>query len=176
MLRALRSIHICQYVSQLSYLIKNFEDIYKIIISDLDHTLKKAFGMENELLEDKEVDEMDMHHKSGESAKIVEVEDCSVIVPLNIKDPHVSQTKVRKKSTEKQDPGGTIKGGLEISLAHATTKRRSCQLCGGYGHNRCTCKQYNGEECYYQDEENITEVYDNDIDDFFITFFKSFLN
>ncbi|KAF3963139.1 hypothetical protein CMV_012438 [Castanea mollissima] len=59
----------------------------------LDHTLKKAFGMENELLEDKEDDKMDMHHKSGGSADIVEVEDCSVIVPLNIKDPHVSQTK-----------------------------------------------------------------------------------
>ena len=101
MLRALRSIHICQYVSQLSYLIKNFEDIYKIIISDLYHTLKTAFGIENDLFEDKEDDEIDMHHKSGESADIVEVEDCSVIVPLNIKDPHVSQTKGWKKSTEK---------------------------------------------------------------------------
>ena len=107
---------------------------------------------------------MAMHHKSGESTDIVEVEDRSVIVPLNIKDPHVSQTKGWKKSIEKQGPGGRIKGGLEISLAHATTKRRSRQLCGGYGHNRHTCKQYNGEECYYQDEENITEVYDNDID------------
>ncbi|KAK9995642.1 hypothetical protein SO802_020328 [Lithocarpus litseifolius] len=157
MSRALRSIHLCQRVSQLSYLVEKSEDIYKMIISDLDHTLKKAFGMENELLEDKEDDEMDMHHKSGESADIVEVEDCSVIVPLNIKDPHVSQTKGRKKSTEKQGPGGGIKGGLEISLARATTKRRPCQLCGGYGHNRCTCKQYNGEGSDYQDEENITE-------------------
>ena len=64
-----------------------------MIISDLDHTLKKAFGMENQLLEGKENDEMDMHHKSGESVDIVEVEDCSLIVPLNIKDPHVLQTK-----------------------------------------------------------------------------------
>ncbi|KAL0015667.1 hypothetical protein SO802_002736 [Lithocarpus litseifolius] len=128
------------------------------------HTLKKAFGMENELLEDKEDDEMDMHHKSGESANIVEVEDCSVIVPLNIKDPHESQTKDPKKSTEKQGLGGRIKGGLEISLARATTKRRSCQLCGGYGHNRRTCKQYNGEGSDYQYEENMTEVDDNDID------------
>ena len=101
--------------------------------------------MENQLLEGKENDEMDMHHKSGELANIVEVEDCSVIVPLNIKYPHVSQTKGRKKSTEKQGPGGRTKGGLEISLARATTKRRCCQLCGGYGHNRCTCKQFNGE-------------------------------
>ena len=121
--------------------------------------------MENELLEDKENDEMDMHHKSGELVDIVEVEDCSVIVPLNIKDPHVSQTKGRKKSTEKQGPGGRIKGGLEISLARATTKRRSCQLYGGYGHNCRTCKQYNGEGSDYQNEENITEVDDNDIDD-----------
>nr|POE45425.1 hypothetical protein CFP56_20097 [Quercus suber] len=165
MSRALRSIHVCQRVSQLSNLAEKSEDIYKMIISDLDHTLKKAFGMKNELLEDKEDDEMDMHHKSGESADIVEVEDCPVIVPLNIKDPHVSQTKGRKKSTEKQGPGGRIKGGLEISLARATTKRRSCQLCGGYGHNRRTCKQYNGEGSDYQDEENITEVDDNDIDD-----------
>ncbi|KAL0013407.1 hypothetical protein SO802_000476 [Lithocarpus litseifolius] len=165
MSRALRSIHVCQRVSQLSYLAEKSEDIYKMIISDLDHTLKKALGMENELLEDKEDDEMDMHHKSGESANIVEVEDCSVIVPLNIKDPHVSQTKGRKKSTEKQGLGGRIKGGLEISLARATTKRRSCQLCGGYGHNRRTCKQYNGKGSDYQDEENMTEVDDNDIDD-----------
>ena len=93
MSRALRSIHVCQRASQLSYLAEKSEDIYKMIISDLDHTLKKAFGMENELLEDKEDDEMAMHHKSGESTDIVEVEDRSVIVPLNIKDPHVSQTK-----------------------------------------------------------------------------------
>ena len=165
MSRALRSIHVCQRASQLSYLAEKSEDIYKMIISDLDHTLKKAFGIENDLFKDKEDDEMDMHHKSGESADIVEVEDCSVIVPLNIKDPHVSQTKGRKKSTEKQGPSGRIKGGLEISLARATTKRRSCQLCGGYGHNRHTCKQYNGEGSDYQDEENITEVDDNDIDD-----------
>ena len=101
MSRTLRSIHVCHRVSQLSYLVENFEDIYKMIISDLDHTLKKAFGMENQLLEGKENDEMDMHHKSGELANIVEVEDYSLIVPLNIKDPHLSQTKGRKKSTEK---------------------------------------------------------------------------
>ena len=121
MSRALRSIHVCQHVSQLSYLAEKSEDIYKMIISNLDHTLKKAFGMEIELLEDKEDDEMDMHHKSGESADIVEVEDCFVLVPLNIKDPHVSQIKGQKKSIEKQGLGGRIKGGLEISLARATT-------------------------------------------------------
>ena len=99
--RALWSIHVCQCVSQLSYLVEKSEDIYKMIISNLDHTLKKAFGMENELLEDKEDDEMDVHHKSGELADIVEVEDCSVIVSLNIKYPHVSQIKGQKESTEK---------------------------------------------------------------------------
>ena len=157
MSRALRSIHVCHRVSQLSYLVENFEYIYKMIISDLDHTLKKAFGMENQLLEGKENDEMDMHHKSGELANIVEVEDYSLIVPLNIKDPHLSQTKGRKKSTEKQGLGGRIKGGLQIS----TTKRKSCQLCRGYGHNRRTCKQYNGEGSDYQDEENMTEFDNN---------------
>ena len=45
-------------------------------------------------------------------------------------------------------------------LARATTKRRSCQLCGGYGHNRRTCKQYNGEGSDYQDEENMIEFDD----------------
>ena len=65
---------------------------------------------------------MAMHHKSGESTDIVKVKDCSIIFPLNIKDPHVSQTKGWKKSTKKQGPGGRIKGGLEISLARATTK------------------------------------------------------
>ena len=125
----------------MSYPVENFEDIYKMIISDLDHTLKKAFGMENQLLEGKENDEMDMHHKSGELADIVEVEDYFFIVRLNIKDPHLSQTKGRKKSTKKQGLGGRIKGGLQIS----TTKRKSSQLCRGYGYNRHTCKQYNGE-------------------------------
>ena len=128
-----------------------------MIISDLDHTLKKAFGMENQLLEGKENDEMDMHHKSGELANIVEVEDYSLIVPLNIKDPHLSQTKGRKKSTEKQGLGGRIKDGLQIS----TIKRKFCQLCRGYGHNRRTCKQYNGEGSDYQDEENMTEFDNN---------------
>ena len=73
MSRALWSIHVCHCVSQLSYPVENFEDIYKMIISDLDHTLKKAFGMENQLFEGYENDEMNMHHKSGESAAIVEV-------------------------------------------------------------------------------------------------------
>ena len=79
---------------------------------------------------------------------------------MNIKDPHVSQAKGLKKSTEKQGHGGRIKGGLEISLARAKTKRQSYQLCGGYGHNRRTCKQYNGEGSDYQDEENMIEFDD----------------
>ena len=49
--------------------------------------------------------------------------------------------------------------------AHATTKRRSCQLCGDYGHNYFTCKQYNGERSDYQDEENMIVFDDNNIDD-----------
>ena len=52
-----------------------------------------------------------------------------------------------------------------MSLARATTKRRSCQLCGGYGHNHRTYKQYIGEGSDYQDEENITEIDVNDIED-----------
>ena len=72
MSRALRSIHVCHRVSQLSYPFEKYEDIYKMIISNLDHTLKKDFGMKNQLLEGKENDEMDMHHKSGELADIVE--------------------------------------------------------------------------------------------------------
>ena len=44
-----------------------------MIIFDLDQTLKKAFGMENQLFEGYENDEMNMHHKSGESTAIVEV-------------------------------------------------------------------------------------------------------
>ena len=131
MSRALRSIHVCHRVSQLSYLAEKSEDIYEMIIFDLDQTLKKAFGMENQLLEDNENDEMNMHHKIGESAAIVEVQDCSSNVPLNIKDPYASQTKGQKKSTKKQGHGGRIKGGLEISLARAIAKRRFCQLCGG---------------------------------------------
>ena len=50
--------------------------------------------------------------------------------------------------------------------AHYTTKRRSCQLCGGgYGHNCLSCKQYNGEGSYSQDEENMTAFDANNIDD-----------
>ena len=70
---ALQNIHICHRVSQLSYLAKKSKDIYEMIISNLDQTLKKAFGMENQLFEGYENDEMNMHHKSGESAAIVEV-------------------------------------------------------------------------------------------------------
>ena len=52
-----------------------------------------------------------------------------------------------------------------IEEAHSTTKRQYCQLCGGYGHNCLTCKQYNGEGSDYQDEENMTAFDDNNIDD-----------
>nr|POE91063.1 hypothetical protein CFP56_46360 [Quercus suber] len=121
--------------------------------------------MENQLFKGNENDEMNMHHKSGELATIVEVQDCSPNVPWNRTDSHVSQTKGRKKSTEKQGHGGRIKGELEISLARATTNRQSCQLCGVYGHNRCTYKQYNGERSDYQDEENMTAFDANNIDD-----------
>ena len=84
---------------------------------------------------------------------------------MNIKDPRASQTKGLKKSTKKQGHVGRNKGGLDISLSRAITKRRSCQLCGGYGHNCFTCKQYNGERSDYQDEENMIVFDDNNIDD-----------
>ena len=42
MSRALQSIHVCHRVSQLSYLAEKSEDMYEMIISELDQTLKKA--------------------------------------------------------------------------------------------------------------------------------------
>ena len=162
---ALRSIHICHRVSQLSYLAEMSEDMYEMIIFDLENTFKKAFVMESQMLQGTENNEMNLHQPLvGHSYGLDEVQDCSSNVPLNIKDLHISQTKGRKKSVEKQSHNGRFKSGLEMSLACKTVKRRACLVCGEYGHNRRTCKQYKGEGSDHQDGENTTTFNGNNID------------
>ncbi|OMO50171.1 Zinc finger, PMZ-type [Corchorus capsularis] len=58
---------------------------------------------------------------------------------LNIGDPHISQTKGRKKGG-RESQSSRFKSGLEIALAHGTMKKRTCHSCGGYGHNKRSCK------------------------------------
>ncbi|GMY23251.1 protein FAR1-RELATED SEQUENCE 5-like [Fagus crenata] len=163
---ALRSIHVCHHVSQLSYLAEISEEMYEMIIYDLENTLKKAFVMESQILQGTENNEMNLHQPlAGHSNGLEEAQDCSPNVPLNIKDPHISQTKGRKKSTEKQSHNGRFKSGLEMSLARKTVKRRACLVCGEHGHNRRTCKQYKGEGSDHQEGENTTTFNGNNIDD-----------
>ena len=51
-----------------------------------------------------------------------------------IKDPHISQTKGRKKESEKESQVGRFKSGLELSISKSLVKRRACKSCGEYGH------------------------------------------
>ena len=51
-----------------------------------------------------------------------------------IKDPHISQTKGRKKESEKESQVGRFKSGLELSISKSLVKWRACKSCGEYGH------------------------------------------
>ncbi|OMO67737.1 FAR1-related protein [Corchorus olitorius] len=59
---------------------------------------------------------------------------------LNIGDPHVSQAKDRKKGGHGESQNSRFKSGLDIALAHGTVEKRTCHGCGGYGHNKRSCK------------------------------------
>ena len=50
---------------------------------------------------------------------------------------------------------GRIKGGLEMSLARASMKRRACQLCGGHGHNRRTCDRNKNSEDTHNNSDHM---------------------
>ncbi|KAK8621683.1 hypothetical protein V6N13_081116 [Hibiscus sabdariffa] len=69
------------------------------------------------------------------------IENQSNYIPstINIGDPHVSQTKGRRNGGH-ESQSGRFKSGLDVALTHTTVKRRSCQICGGYGHNKRSCK------------------------------------
>ncbi len=69
-----------------------------MIIYDLENTLKKAFVMEYQMFQSKENDESIIYQPLiEESYGLVEVQDYSPYVPLNIKDMHISQNKGKKK-------------------------------------------------------------------------------
>ena len=64
----------------------------------------------------------------------------------HIKDPHISQTKGRKKDNMKETEVGRIKSGLETSLNKILVKRRSCQFCGEHSHNQRGCRKKKDSE------------------------------
>ncbi|OMO86702.1 Zinc finger, PMZ-type [Corchorus capsularis] len=131
---AARCLHVCRLINQLSSFAEKSKEQYKVIVGDLDQIFKKVLTMEEDnISSEKPVD--DLIHDAMESQQ-----NQSNHIPLvNIGDPHISQTKGRKKSGH-ESQNNRFKSGLEIALANQTVKKRTCHSCGGYGHNKRTCK------------------------------------
>ena len=137
----LRGRHVHHQASLLSDLAQKSEDIYNYIITKLDETYITTAKME-----------VDMH--KGEDVIAVDSSCQNVMDELqsespkwHIKDPHISQTKGRKKDNMKEIEVGRIKSGLEMSLKKILVKGTSCQFYGEHGHNQRGCKKKKDLEC-----------------------------
>ncbi|KAK8534671.1 hypothetical protein V6N12_057315 [Hibiscus sabdariffa] len=136
----LRSLHVCRLANRLSFLAEKSEEIYKVIVGDLDQIYQKVSMIETQMTGIMENDSGSSQEFSGEVIHGA-IENQSNYIPstINIGDPHVSQTKGRRNGGH-ESQSGRFKSGLDVALTHTTVKRRSCQICGGYGHNKRSCK------------------------------------
>ncbi|GMI96113.1 hypothetical protein HRI_003280600 [Hibiscus trionum] len=137
---ALRSLHVCRLVNRLSHFAEKSEKIYKVIVGDLDQIYQKVSMMEAQAIGIIEKDCGSSQQLMSEVlSEAVESQSHYISLTTNIGDPHISQTKGRRNGSQKSQ-SGRFKSSLEIALTHTTVKRWSCQICGGYGHNKRSCK------------------------------------
>ncbi|KAF2299424.1 hypothetical protein GH714_031904 [Hevea brasiliensis] len=129
----LQSIHVCHYMNQLSHLAERSKEIYKIIINDLEMTLAKVLTMESQMLIGEESDKMNVKCSRGDLDEITDIQPTNTLTPFNRGDPHVSQTKGRKKRVCKETTSGRFKSGIEVLMARAAVKRRSCHTYNSLG-------------------------------------------
>ncbi|KAF2283481.1 hypothetical protein GH714_010458 [Hevea brasiliensis] len=81
---ALQSIHVCRYMNQLPHLAERSEEIYKIIINDLEMTLTKALTMESQMLTGEESDKMNIKRSRGDLDEIIDIQPTNTLTPFNI--------------------------------------------------------------------------------------------
>ncbi|XP_057450905.1 protein FAR1-RELATED SEQUENCE 3-like [Lotus japonicus] len=136
-LKILRRVHVQREASFLAGLAEESEEAYNFIISEMKQTHKSAAAMKTSegvaLLESSEKN----------VNQVCSSEQVSEPPQLTIGNPHVSQTKGRKKDGGKMTQNGRFKSGLEVSLNKSVVKRKACHECGEHGHNSRTCKKRN---------------------------------
>ncbi|KAK7282384.1 hypothetical protein RIF29_11092 [Crotalaria pallida] len=133
----LRRMHAQQQASVLVDLAEESEELYKFIILELGNTCKSAIAMKTNVHLGDEIPVLQSNVNHTDISEQVNNE----APQLTIGDPHISQTKGRKKEGEKVSQNCRFKSGLEVSFNKSSVKRKTCQLCGELGHYRTTCKK-----------------------------------
>jgi hypothetical protein len=129
----LRSMHVQQQFSKFSYVAKQSKEAYKFIMAEFEHIYNTVATMGLEL------SDLNEAHADLQQQNTSDTLD-DTVSNFNIKDPHVSLTKGRKKDSDKAPVAERYKSGLELSMEKASGKSRRCGRCGEYGHYQSTCK------------------------------------
>ncbi|KAL6567684.1 hypothetical protein OROGR_001352 [Orobanche gracilis] len=131
-----RRIHAQQEASILVDLAEESDEIYKFVVSKLIETRMSAIAMKTNLCSGDGVTPLQSSHQDVNQNSLPELE--SEAPQLTLGDPHISQTKGRRKDGEKMTKNGRIMGGLEVSLSKS---KNACRECAQHGHNSRTCKK-----------------------------------
>ncbi|KAK7290512.1 hypothetical protein RIF29_04986 [Crotalaria pallida] len=135
--KILRRMHAQQQASVLVDLAEESEELYKFIILELGNTCKSAIAMKTNVHLGDEIPVLQSNVNHTDISEQVNNE----APQLTIGDPHISQTKGRRKEGGKVTQNCRFKSGLEVSLNKSSVKRKTCQLCGEIGHYRTTSKK-----------------------------------
>ncbi|KAM7277935.1 hypothetical protein ACFE04_005069 [Oxalis oulophora] len=136
LLGASRRMHVNHETSKLATLAEKSEDIYQYIINNMNKTLEVASSMETNIISGKEASLLGSQIEDSTNDQVQGTE----LSHMNIKDPHKSHTKGRKKDVEQETQSKRFKSGLEVSCSKSGFKKRKCGSCGEYGHYRISCK------------------------------------
>ena len=112
--RILRRMHAQQQASILVDLVEESKEIYRFIVLELGQTHKLAIVMKTSLSTGDNIPLLESSLTIGN--KLCMPEHVSEVPHLILRDPHISQTKGRKKDGEKVSHNNRLKSGLEVSL------------------------------------------------------------
>lgn len=91
---ALRTLYVCQLINQLSFFAENSDEMYKVIVGDLDKIFQKVSMIENQVLAVTEKDNSSSQKLTSEVIHEVTKNQLNQTpLPINIGDPHILQTK-----------------------------------------------------------------------------------
>ncbi|XP_039043675.1 uncharacterized protein LOC120182918 [Hibiscus syriacus] len=128
------------HFSRLSSFAEKSEEIRKVIVRDLDQIYQKVPMMETQGIGIMENDSVSSQQLTSEDIHgVIANQPNDIASIINIGDPHVSQTKGRRKDSYGSQ-SERFKSCLEMALTRTNVKRRSCQICKGYDHNKRNCK------------------------------------
>ncbi|KAM7274955.1 hypothetical protein ACFE04_016821 [Oxalis oulophora] len=134
---AFRSVHVSHQTTQLAAFAEKSEKIYTFIVNELDQISKVASSMEEEITTNTEVSILEPSSQTLFSDQL----EMNELPQANIISPDKSNTKGRKKDSEKETQNKQFKSGLEISCEQSQKKKRKCKKCGELGHYQTSCKK-----------------------------------